>query len=386
MGSDEERSAAPVDSAVRNNLFLTDAQAPVSVFDDISGIKFADNVSSNAAMSDYGSSVASEIVLARAANGLYPVDEALAAVGAPRDLDPIKRADTGPQWFAKPAQSAPEQRVKRVRSGARALQKAVAESQPGDVLELRGKRYKLKAPLEIPHALTIKGRVRNAAKTSLRAACPNLFEIAAGGALTLTDLELVGSNSNAAVIKALGENYEGSYSLALSDVTASAEPGVTNLPFITADNDSFATSIQLKRVSATDWPGTFVALSGAKLDGWYLAEDVGIHDSSFTNLGGPLIEFGREGRDESTFGPRVQMQNSSLSAVNPAGHAIHLKGIDGVAIQNNQIRGSGKIRIKKRVLGLSFDVQDNQIEGTPAPELLGVNDERLAATKAPGSR
>ena len=385
VGSDEERSAPPIDSVVRNNLFITDSKAPVSVFDDISGISFENNLSANPAMSDYATITPREIKLARAANGLlYPTDKALAAVGAPRDLEPLARDKTGPDWFDKPAQAPAADHKKRVKKGAAALQRAVAESQPGDVLRLRGKKYVLDQPLVISHALTIKGRARISNQTVLSSEGAALFKIVAGGALTLNNVELAGSRKNKAVIVAAGDRYEGAYSLRLKDVVATADDGVSKLSFLVADPATFATSIELDRVSTSNWPGAFIALSGAGLDGWYLAEDIKIRNSSFRTVDGPVINFSREGRDESTFGPRVVLQNSKLSQVNPNGFALQLDGVDGLVMQGNGFKGSGKLHIKKRVLGLKFITADNEFEDSPTPEIFGVEGEVLAgaATRA----
>lgn len=386
VGSDEERSAAPADSAVTNNLFITDASSPVSVFDDISGIRFGENVSGSQAMEAFGSIIDPEIELVRAENGLlYPAGDAYQTVGAPRDLDPVKRQNTGPAWFEKPPQSPDGAREKRVKKGAAALRRAVAESRPGDVFTLQGKRYDLEQALEISHAITIQGRSRDGQKTILRSEGASIFEIAAHGGLTLNKVELVGSLKNESVIVARGDSYEGDYTLKLNDVDASVERDLSELPFLAAEQATFAKSIAFERVSAAGWPGTFISLSGADLDGWYLADDIKIIDSTFTNFKGSLIEFGREGRDESTFGPRVIMENSSLSQINPGGVAVALDGVDGLSFGNNEIRGSGQIRIKKRVLGLKFVVEANELEKTPAPEILGVNGEPLALSKIDGS-
>ena len=93
-----------------------------------------------------------------------------------------------------------------------------------------------------------------------------------------------------------------------------------------------------------------------------------------------MIEFGRAGRDESTFGPRVLIADTTLESVNSKGVAIDLDGIDGIDVQGNVIDGSGKLQIRKRVLGLKFVYADNQLNETPQPQFLGVEGEPLAAS------
>ena len=381
VGSDEERSAAPVDSVVANNFFVTDSAQPVSVFDDISGIRFDKNVSANPAMKSYSWVADAPIEFARAANGLlYPVGDKLAGVGAPRDLDPVKRADTGPSWYEKPLQTPAVGREIKVKSGAAALRKALEESQPGDILKLRGKSYTLKQPLEISHPISIDGKTRRGKKTVLRSQGDAVFNVVAGAALTLSDMELVGTANNSSVIKASGATFKGNYALKMTNVDVSAEAKASGLAFMSADRATFATAIEFDQVSVSDWPGTFVSLSGTRLNGWYLAEDIKITDSNFERLAGPLLEFGRAGKDESTFGPRVLLSNSSMAQVNAEGVAIELDGIDGIDLQGNQISDSGKVQIRKRVLGLKFVYGDNELQDTPQPEFLGVEGEPLSAS------
>ena len=380
VGSDEERSAAPVDNEVTNNLFVTNSVRPVSIFDDISGIRFEKNVSGNTAMASYASIAEHKIEFERAGNGLlYPVDKSLVNVGAPRDLQPIDRADTGPDWFEKPPQAPARGRVVRVKKGAAALREALEESQPGDLLKLRGKHYKLQRPLEISHPIRIEGRSRFGKKTRLSSSGAAVFDIVAGGALTLDGLGLVGVRGNSAIIAASGDAFEGTYSVHLNNVDISADKQVSGLSFLAADPATFATTIEFDEVSAADWPGTLVSLSGTNLEGWYLAEDIKIRRSEFARLDGPLIEFGRAGRDESTFGPRMLLADSVLTNVNSGGVAINLDGIDGIDLQSNEISSTGKIKVRKRVLGLKFVYADNRLDATPPPEFLGVENEVLSA-------
>ena len=91
-GSDEERTLPPINSVLRANLiFNSDGSNNITEHDDISGIEFT------------GNSIHQDIKLAKAANGLlYPVDPALADIGASKELVVLDRDDTGPSWYPKP--------------------------------------------------------------------------------------------------------------------------------------------------------------------------------------------------------------------------------------------------------------------------------------------
>lgn len=126
VGSDEERSAPPIESVFQNNVIITDSQEPVAVFDDITGIAFNGNVSNNVALAPYGAAVEKTIKLKRDKNGLLylKAPEKFSSAGAPRNLDPVGRDETGPTWFAKAPQALEALRKVKAKN-ADELQRAV---------------------------------------------------------------------------------------------------------------------------------------------------------------------------------------------------------------------------------------------------------------------
>lgn len=385
VGSDEERSAAPVDNIVSGNLFLSDARDPVSVFDDISGIAFEENISNNEAFVEFGSSLAPSIDLERAENGLlYPVNvEAYGDAGAPRDLAPIGRQETGPTWFEKPDLKHETVAPQKIGKGAAALKAAVEEAAPGAVLRLKRAAYELDEPLIIDKPITIVGGGK---KTKISSAGESVFVVKSGAALTIKRATLSASSATKSLIHARGETYTGAYSLALKNVSFApakeAAASGAHATVLSADPETFASKVYFSKVTARDWPGSIIALSGAGLDGWYLADDVIVAKSKFSNIGGSLISFGRDGRDESTFGPRFKLQGSKLTNVAADAVAVDLNGIDGLGIVDNMIDGVGKMTIKKRVLGLDYLFTGNTIENSPAAEFTGVNGETISVPKS----
>jgi len=98
-GANSERSLAPISTRFTGNVISAEQSNPVKFDADGSGISFTGNVAS---FSDSKIGVsAANLSPSRAANGLlYP---ASGKAGAPRDLTPITRDQTGPKWFKKPA-------------------------------------------------------------------------------------------------------------------------------------------------------------------------------------------------------------------------------------------------------------------------------------------
>lgn len=149
---------------------------------------------------------------------------------------------------------------------------------------------------------------------------------------------------------------------------------------LAADSTTFAQLVTLTGLQVTNWPGAIIELSGDGLDGWYLADEIRIEDSSFRAIGGPLVRFGREGRDESTFGPRFSLTGSTLAGVAEDGAAIALNGIDQLHLTGNQITETGTFQIRRRVLGWPFEIGGNDVDAQASLNLLGVDGEALDAS------
>jgi poly(beta-D-mannuronate) lyase len=115
-GSDLERSAVPIDSQFRNNLIYhsdsvsgkqgdhQDRHKVFTVYDDISGIAFENNLQHNSGEFAVAHGFTNATIeLKRASNGLmYPVDEALGQFGVAKDLNPILYQHTGTACYPKP--------------------------------------------------------------------------------------------------------------------------------------------------------------------------------------------------------------------------------------------------------------------------------------------
>jgi len=107
-GADAELSLPPVSTRFVGNLFVNAKRGdPFVAKADIAGIAFAGNVMSVPGPAALPIAMdRRQVALKRAANGLlYPVDPALAKLGADRTLKPITREETGVSWYAKPAAS-----------------------------------------------------------------------------------------------------------------------------------------------------------------------------------------------------------------------------------------------------------------------------------------
>lgn len=380
VGSDEERSAVPVSSRVANNLFLSDESEPLAIFDDVSGIDFAGNISNNRRFEAAGATAIADFALNREANGLVYLTSpsVTGAVGAPADLRPIARSATGPRHYVKPAQTRQVGRIIDVAANEAAFLAALGEAADSNTLRLAAGEIVLTAPVTIDSAVTIEGTEGS----QLTGSDAGLFRLAAGADLVLRGLSLEQASADAALIRAEGERYRGDYRLEMVDVTV--RTGLTEEAgaLLAADNATFARSVVVSGLTVSGWPGALFELSGAGLDGRYLADDVRISGSRFSNIEGPLIRFGREGRDESTFGPRFSLIDSHVEQVGGEEGAVALDGIDEVHLTGNRFEQAGDLNIRRRVLGWPFEIAGNQADAATRLNLIGVSGEAIEMSLA----
>jgi len=361
-GSDAERSAVPKDSQVNNNLiFNKNNKAPFSVFDDISGISFAGNVSNQLNNNKITSGIReSQIVLARADNGLlYPTAGVAAEVGASRDLVPTKKEQTGPSWYQKIEPTVPFESGKTwsVTASGDALYRMINQASAGDVLVLDNGTYNIEKIISLTKTLSIKAK--NKQKVTINFGRSTLFEIRNGGSLSLDGLILTGANSpdyagNSLVRTAkwgMFQNYR--FSLTNSVI----KNFDINHSFHVFDSGSraFAQSIDIENNSFDNITGDIFRLHKETDDlGIYNAEYVNIHNNTFTNIAGAVVHLYRGGSDESTFGPHLLFTNNTTNNVgngkrNKSKTALALHGVQVTNIYGNSFNNTALINVEHTV-------------------------------------
>ena len=360
-GSDAERSAVPVRTSFNRNLVVK-ADNPSDVFtvyDDISGISFNDNVISGSKPPvATGFESRSEVNLIRADNGLqYPQSTDLQGVGVTRNMKVIEKASTGVEWYPKPEKSErfDTGRVVEITPGRDTLVDAVVEAGIGGIVVLAPGDYEVGKTIALDHAITVRSN-GNAKITFERS---SLFEIRDGGALKLSGVTISGENA---------PDYAGNSVIRTSrySMLNNYEVVIDNSHFYDLDVNRFFDVLagfkgtMADRVTIVD--STFTQISGAvlKLDaetddlGIYSADYVTITGSSFSNIQGPVVALYRGGTDESTFGPHFQMIDSKITNVgnggkNKSGASVLLHGVQVTQITGNKWDQSAPLVINHTV-------------------------------------
>ncbi|HWW58667.1 MAG TPA: polysaccharide lyase 6 family protein [Sphingopyxis sp.] len=368
-GADAERSAAPTDSKFERNLIVgAKGQDPFRAEGEIGGIAFAGNVEAKVAKPLLGAGVEQrDVALERTANGLlYPVDPALAAVGAPRDLKPVTREEVGARWYRADApEAAFGTGATRALAAGASLAQAVADAKAGDTLALVTGTYDIAAPLMVRHRLTIAGA--KDAKPVLRVAS-SLARIAGGKGLQLENLAVdasaaQGEGALVAVTTGVAPNYS-----VIFDGVSVRGPGRGRLDGIAMAPGTFADDVTIQNSDFAEM-GVVVAATGEQEPkGWYPMERLTISGSRFARVA-MIADLLRKGTDESTFGPWFAMTGSSVADSGRDGASLRISGAQHADIAQNNFAKSDGILVIHSVGAPETRIASNAFAATPAPRI-----------------
>ena len=379
-GADEERSAPPVNSRmVRNLISFAAASKPIEVEDDISGIALEDNLIRTARpVTGFAAATQGEIALERAANGLlYPVDPALAEIGAPRDLVPVALDSVGTRYFVKPGPDVQfgSGRVIEVGEGSAALLAALAQAQDGDRLVLGGGTYNLDQILSVNRTVSIEAP--EGTRPVITFSRSNLFEIARGGSLKLKGLDIEGADApdaaGNAVIVTNAAVPAVNFLLELEDVRVRDLTVNRAFDVIAIGKGSLAAHVAITRSQFGNITGRVLAAESETDDlGRYNVEQLRVTDSRFEGIQGHLVTLYRGGSDESTFGPRLlfagnQVANAGARPLAGDPAVMTLVGVQEILITANTFTHAAPIRILHTTGSPVTRIEGNTGSDTPAP-------------------
>ncbi|NDW14552.1 alginate lyase [Alteromonas genovensis] len=378
-GSDAERSAAPKSTIFKNNVVYNqnDTQ-PFSIFDDVSGISFRDNVTNTETASPIASGFDKQkISLKREGNGLFYAKGI--AQGVDESLSVIDKESVGTSYYPKTVVSDDFDtgNTIAVEASAKALKNAIATAQNGDVLELAEGEFVVPSVLYIDDAITIKAR--NSQKTTLYFERTALFEIRDGGSLKLEGLVISGAqspdSSGNSVVRTKKWGMVNNYRFTLANTIVKDLDINHSFSFFTSGKGAFADAITLSNNTFTSVSGDILRLDKEIEDyGIYNAEYVTLKQNTFTDIKGGVLKLYRGGTDESTFGPHLLMTNNVLNNVgngkrNKKGASVFLHGVQVTDVQSNEFIQSGPLIIDHTVGEPITSVIDNTFTATPTIQI-----------------
>ncbi len=376
-GSDAERSAVPINSTVSNNLFFNEnTKAPFSVFDDISGITFSDNISNKLTVNKISTGITEqEFVLKRAANGLlYPTSD-INGVGVSKDLQPTLKSQTGITWYEKsePEVAFESGKITTVNAGGENLYQAIQAAESGDLLILEDGNYTIEKIVKLDKTISIKAN--NLHKVTIEFGRSTLFEINNGGSLSIDGVVVSGKNSadysgNTFVRTAKWGMFK-NYRFAMKNSIVKDLNINHSFHFLDSGSRAFAQSIDIENNTFENITGDIFRLNKEIDDlGIYNAEYLNVINNTFKNVEGMLVNLYRGGSDESTFGPHILLKDNTISNVgngkrNKSKSAIILHGVQVSTIENNTFDNAGVINIEHTVGEPITRITNNTLSNEP---------------------
>ncbi len=381
-GSDQERSAPPVNSQFRSNLiFNGDRRNIIRVHDDTSGIAFANNAF-NAVEGlplERGFSN-NEFAMQEGANGLlYPVDGEPGAIGVRADLKVPESDRAGVVWYPRPPpdrDSGAEGAQMSVSPGEDALFSAAGSAGAGSILKLTPGDYRVRKIILVDRPLRLQA-AQGPGTVRIRFERSTLFELAPGGSLELQDLDISGASApdvaGNSVVRTSRYSMVSNYTLVVEGCTVADLDVNRSFHFMSVARNTFADRIRIVRSRFRNITGNVIALDRESDDlGRYNGEFISVLESEFVNIGGAVLDIYRGGTDESTFGPRVEIRSNVLDSVgrgvrNKAAASIRLWGVQAADIRDNDFVDSRPVHVTHTVGDPVTRIEGNRLSATPAP-------------------
>ncbi|WP_066629071.1 polysaccharide lyase 6 family protein [Labilibacter marinus] len=351
-GSDEERSAVPINSVIENNVFYHDNSDNIfTVFDDISGIEFKKNIiGKNLKNIDNKLTVTNLKVIENEFGFKIPqVEEGIGSTL----VKPAATADnTGVSWYpkAKGEMQFNTGKTIEVKAGVNTLFDAIVTSQTGDVIVLsESGDYVMDKMMELTHPITIKSATKEI-KPVIKSSKAEMFLIANGGGLKLQGIEINGAESpdyaGNSMVSTSHYSMNCNYKFLMEDCQVTDLDVNHSFDFLKVYKNTMADSILIRNCQFSNITGNIMLLNKEKDDlGIYNAEYVVIENSEFKDVKGSVLNLYRGGTDESTFGPALKIDGCVLSNVgfgkrNKTGSAIYTHGVQVNNISNLKIDNS----------------------------------------------
>ncbi|WP_372752555.1 polysaccharide lyase 6 family protein [Mariniflexile sp.] len=347
-GSDAERSQAPRNSEISGNVFYHENKKNLfTVYDDISGITFKDNILGNNMESGIPNGFENaDMKLVKNEQGfLIPKSD---KIKNEITISPniATKENTGVSWYSKADKyiALNSGKTIKVEAGINTLFDAAKNSNPGDILELTpGGTYLLTKAVIVKHPLTFKSSGGD--KPTILFERMMAFEIQDGGSLSLENVKFDGDKSpdyaGNSVISTSKKSMLENYKLFINN--CDFENFIVNHSFdvLRVSKGTFADTISIQNSRFKNITGHIAALDTETDDiGAYNVEYFIMKNNSLKDVQGAALRLYRGGKDESTFGPFLEMEHNVLDNVgygskNKYEAALSLYGVQVIDIENN---------------------------------------------------
>jgi len=381
-GSDEERNAPPKDSRMESNIFYNEqTDSLFTVYDDISGISFKNNIISPNVNSIVNSGLEKkQLEFQENSRGwMIPTTDDL---NIDFNYNVPTKAQTGVAWYPKYSKEGTFQvgETHQVASNLNSLYDAAVASNTGDIIELTDKGpYVLSKKIPINHALTF--RSNSIEKPVIVYSQTALFEINNGGSLQLENLIISGvetsDNSGNSVIATSKYSMNNNYKLFINACEFVDLDINHSFDVLRVAKNTFADTVSITNSRFEKVTGHVLAMDKeTDDDGIYNAEYLILRNNIFKDVEGSVATLYRGGTDESTFGPFLEMHHNILDHVgygkrNKTNSSISLHGVQVQDVDSNIFVNSKPIRTHLVVGDPIVEITNNNFYKTDGVEITG---------------
>lgn len=359
-GSDTERSQAPVNVLVLNNLIVNKNDPAIyHNYDNITGFHFSGNL---AAVNSKQSLIKGfqKIKFQKNNSSSFSIDPSYYPIEK-QTIDSIQKANlnrtkltinekpgfsnsdllntvkslsvagTGVSWFSQKSKNKKLTKINCINADEFYL---ALEKNKGTNLQLilTGSDYSFSKPVLIQSHLTIISNLKTAIKINTTNEMSFLFQLMSGSTLALQNLNL-----NLSTMKAtsfISTDSSGS-SNHLNLVINNCKFDNSNETFFYAAKSSVADSIIIKNSRFNNGKGILFKMN-AETDkkGYYNVEQMKIAHNSFNDFTGQVLVIKRTGNDESTMGPLIHINNNSFNNISVTNNSVPIFQFDGIQYTN----------------------------------------------------
>ena len=320
-GADAERSMPPKNSEILDNLFYHETKSNLfTVYDDISGIKFENNITSkNIETGITKGFVKSEFELVKNEQGfLVPVSDKFKVEISPNIAT---KENTGVDWYSKNDETVAlnSGETLKAETGINTLFDMLPRIQnPGIFWSLKVAEYLLTKTAKIIHPLTFK--TSGSEKATILFERMMAFEIQNGGSLSLDNIKFDGARSpdyaGNSVISTSKNSMTENYKLFIDNCEFADLVVNHSFDVLRVAKGTFADTISIQIQDSKTLLDILLHLDKETDDiGAYNVEYLIMKNNTISDFQGAALRLYRGGTDESTFGPFLELDHNVADQV-----------------------------------------------------------------------
>lgn len=366
-GKDEERSLAPIASAIYDNIIYNESDTEAIIFfDEMKGIIFKDNIIDSKNSKKIEGFTAKKLSWKKEGEIFIPNEKS----GIDFSVFSMVMANkTGTSWNPKTSKKTIQEQTITVEPGIGTLEKAVKKAKGKTKLVLTTGSYLLDRSVVISENISFVGE--NAEKTiiSFNPAAEKtsnyLFRVESGARLSFENVNLTAKNTAAIKYAILSpkEDTPGSYSIFVNKSIISDFTNEEGGSVIKASKGTFADTIRISNsILRNNFRG--INLSSEKDDtGKYNSENVILENTVFIDFTQWVLNYYRGGNDESTVGGNLVVDHCIFTKIGATEKDVIFqnKGIVNVKITNSVFFDNSKVTNPIRLNGKNNSIKNSVI-------------------------